>query len=67
MSRVAKQHGGKRAGAGRKPTLVDAQKLLVRFEARHLSALDIYARDHQLTTRAAAIRGLIEELLLPGK
>lgn len=58
------QHGGKREGAGRKPTLEDPQKILIRFEPRHIAAVDRFARSRKLGTRNEALRTLVEEVLL---
>lgn len=64
MAKKKVQHGGKREGAGRKPTLEDPQKLLIRFEPKHVAAVDRFARKRKLGTRNEALRTLVEETLL---
>jgi hypothetical protein len=58
-------HGGKRRGAGRKPMLANPTKVLVRFEARQLEAVDHYQAAQGLPTRNAALRSLVDATLLP--
>jgi len=66
MAKRRATHGGRREGAGRKPTLEKPSPVLVRFEQRQLDAVDKYGKDRKIPTRSAAIRTLVDETLIPG-
>jgi hypothetical protein len=56
-------HGGRREGAGRKPTLDQPSLVVLRCEARQVEALDAYAKAHGLPSRSAAVRTIVAATL----
>lgn len=64
MTKRRATHGGRREGAGRKPTLEKPSPVLVRFEQRQLDAVDRYGRERKLPSRSAAMRTLVDETLI---
>jgi len=61
MAKKKTNHGGKRAGAGRKATLENATPVLVRFEEKQLTRLDSYTQQRKLPNRSAALRNMVDE------
>jgi len=60
-----KTHGGRREGAGRKPTLESPSSVMIRLEQRQIQAIDLYGRERKLGTRSAALRSIVEEATKP--
>jgi hypothetical protein len=58
-SELAK-HGGRRAGAGRKPLAEGRLTRCYALTSRHVDALERYRQQHNLTSASEAIRHLIE-------
>lgn len=56
-----KIRGGAREGAGRPAVLKDAVRRNITFEPKHLKKLARYAKRHELSGYAEAIRSLIDE------
>lgn len=66
MARKRKaEHGGRREGAGRKPTLDKPSPTIIRLEARQLEAIDRYGRDRKIPNRSAALRAIVDEVTNP--
>jgi hypothetical protein len=59
------QHGGRRDGAGRKPSLENPSTTIVRFEEKQLAALERFKAERKLPNRSAALRTLVDENLNP--
>ncbi len=52
--------GGYREGSGRKARLHNPQKVLIRFEPRHLRIIAQYAKANDLDGRSPALRHMLD-------
>ena len=60
-----KAHGGRREGAGRKPSLERPSLIVARFSEQHMGIVDRFAVRRELPSRSSALRAIVEEVEEP--
>jgi hypothetical protein len=60
LNSVPATHGGRRAGAGRPPSLESPVRQTIYLSQRHVALLDEYRAKHNLASVSEAIRHLLE-------